>query len=261
MKKVVVLLLLLVILSVYSFSATKIRVGASPIPHAEILNFVKDDLKGKGYELEVVVFNDYVLPNLALANGELDANYFQHVPYLESFTSKRGIKGLVPVFGIHIEPMGFYLKKDLSELSKGDKIALPNDPTNEGRALLLLHNNGLIKLKDPKKLDSTIRDIVENPKGLKFIEVEAGFVPRVYKEDKSVVGAVINTNYALEMGLNPLKDSTFVEGSKSPYVNVVVVREKDKDKDWVKALKEVLLTDKVRKFILEKYKGAVVPVF
>lgn len=260
MKKVFVLLLL-IILSVSSFSAIKIKIGASPVPHAEILNFVKEDLEEKGYVLDIVVFNDYVLPNLALANGELDANYFQHIPYLESFTSKRGIKGLVPVFGVHIEPMGFYLKKPLEELSKGDKIALPNDPTNEGRALLLLHNNGLIKLKDPKKLDSTVRDILENPKGLKFIEVEAGFVPRVYKEDKSVVGAVINTNYALEIGLNPLKDSTFVEDSKSPYTNVVVVREEDKNADWVKALKEVLLTDKVRDFILKKYNGAVVPVF
>lgn len=259
MKKLFVLLVLLGV--VLSFGTTKIKIGATPVPHAEILETIEEDLAEMGYQLEIIVFNDYVLPNLALSNGELDANYFQHVPYLESFTSQRGIKGLISVKAIHVEPMGFFLKKPLSDLAPGDKIAVPNDPTNEGRALILLHNNGLIELKDPSKLESTILDIKENPKQLTFVEIEAGFIPRLYTDDKSVAGAVINTNYALTINLNPIKDAEFMEGAESPYANVITIREEDKDKAWLKALLSVLTTEKVRDFINEKYEGAVVAVF
>ena len=253
---------LLVLLGVvFAFGTTKIRIGATPVPHAEILEVIKADLAELGYELEIIVFNDYVLPNIALSTGELDANYFQHVPYLESFTSQRGIKGLVSAKAIHVEPMGFFLKKPLSELAPGDKIAVPNDPTNEGRALILLHNNGLIVLKDPSKLESTVLDIKENPKQLTFVEIEAGFIPRVYTDDKTVAGAVINTNYALTINLNAVKDSEFIEGAESPYAHIITIRETDKDAAWLEALISVLTSEKVRDFINEKYDGAVVPVF
>jgi D-methionine transport system substrate-binding protein len=259
MKKFLVLLVLLGV--VFAFGTTKIRIGATPVPHAEILEVIKADLSELGYELEIVVFNDYVLPNIALSTGELDANYFQHVPYLESFTSQRGIKGLVSAKAIHVEPMGFFLKKPLSELAPGDKIAVPNDPTNEGRALILLHNNGLIELKDPSKLESTVLDIKENPRQLTFVEIEAGFIPRVYTDDKTVAGAVINTNYALTINLNAVKDAEFIEGAESPYANIITIREVDKDEAWLEALIRVLTSEKVRDFINEKYDGAVVPVF
>ncbi|KUK89771.1 MULTISPECIES: MetQ/NlpA family ABC transporter substrate-binding protein [unclassified Mesotoga] len=259
MKKFLVLLVLLGV--VFAFGTTKIRIGATPVPHAEILEVIKADLAELGYELEIVVFNDYVLPNIALSTGELDANYFQHVPYLESFTSQRGIKGLVSAKAIHVEPMGFFLKKPLSELAPGDKIAVPNDPTNEGRALILLHNNGLIELKDPSKLESTVLDIKENPRQLTFVEIEAGFIPRVYTDDKTVAGAVINTNYALTINLNAVKDSEFIEGGESPYANIITIRETDKGEAWLEALISVLTSEKVRDFINEKYDGAVVPVF
>ena len=259
MKKLLLVWVLLGL--VLAFGAEKIKVGATPVPHAEILEIVKEDLAALGYELEIVVFNDYVLPNIALSTGELSANYFQHVPYLVSFTTQRGIKGLISVKAIHVEPMGFFLKKPLESLEAGDKIAIPNDPTNEGRALILLHNNGLIQLKDPTKLESTVRDIESNPRKLDFVEIEAGFIPRVYTDDKTVVGAVINTNYALTINLNATKDAEFIEGGESPYANIITIREADKDKDWVKALVGVLTTDKVRNFINEKYGGAVVPVF
>lgn len=259
MKKFLVLIVLLGV--VFAFGTTKIRIGATPVPHAEILEVIKADLAELGYELEIIVFNDYVLPNIALSTGELDADYFQHVPYLESFTSQRGIKGLVSAKAIHVEPMGFFLKKPLSELAPGDKIAVPNDPTNEGRALILLHNNGLIVLKDPSKLESTVLDIKENPKQLTFVEIEAGFIPRVYTDDKTVAGAVINTNYALTINLNAVKDSEFIEGAESPYANIITIRETDKDAAWLEALISVLTSEKVRDFINEKYDGAVVPVF
>jgi len=259
MKKFLVLIVLLGV--VFAFGTTKIRIGATPVPHAEILEVIKADLAELGYELEIVVFNDYVLPNIALSTGELDANYFQHVPYLESFTSQRGIKGLVSAKAIHVEPMGFFLKKPIEELSLGEKIAVPNDPTNEGRALILLHNNGLIELKDPSKLESTVLDIKENPRQLTFVEIEAGFIPRVYTDDKTVAGAVINTNYALTINLNAVRDAEFIEGGESPYANIITIREVDKDKAWVEALISVLTSEKVRDFINEKYDGAVVPVF
>ena len=260
MKKNITVILLVVLIAGFALSE-KIRIGATPVPHAEILEFIKPELEKNGFELEVVVFNDYVLPNMALANGELDANYFQHVPYLEVFTSERGIEGLVPQPPIHVEPMGFYTKKALDELEKNDKVVVPNDPTNEGRALLLLHNNGIIKLKDPENLKSTVIDIAENPKGLKFNEVEAGFIPRVYNTDDSVEAAVINTNYAISAGLNPIEDAKFYEGEDSAYANIVVVRQEDTKSEWLDVLQSALRSEAVKEFILNKYEGAVVPTF
>ncbi|PNR96425.1 MetQ/NlpA family ABC transporter substrate-binding protein [Petrotoga olearia] len=249
--------------ALFGFGRNTFKVGATPVPHAEILEFVKDDFKEKtGVELQIVIFTDYVQPNLALEDGSIDANYFQHEPYLETFKRERKLPDLVSVAKIHVEPMGFYLKKELKDLKKGDLIIIPNDVTNEGRSLLLLQEYGVIKLgerEDP--LVATIKDIVENPYGLVFKELEAPYLPRTYKEDKNVVGAIINTNYAIEAGLNPLEDAVFFEGAQSPYANIIAVKESRVDDELVKALIEVLTTDKVRKVILEKYNGAVVPVF
>lgn len=255
------LLVLVIVLAITVLGTTKVRIGVTPIPFVDILEFIRPELEEAGIDLEIVVFSDYVLPNLALSSGELDANFFQHIQYLKSFTAQRGIKGLVASVNMLIAPMGFYMKKPYEELKKGDKIALPNDPTNETRALLLLHNNGLITLKDPTKADMTVRDVQENPKGIVLVEMEAGFVPRVFKEDATVAGAVINTNYALSIGLNSQKDATFFEGKDSPYANYIVVREKDVDSNWLAVLAEIITRDEVREFILEKFEGSIVPTF
>jgi len=249
--------------ALFGFGSNTFKVGATPVPHAEILEFVKDDFKEKtGADLEIVIFTDYVQPNLALEDGSIDANFFQHEPYLETFKKERNLPDLLSVAKIHVEPMGFYLKKDLNSLKKGDLIIIPNDVTNEGRSLLLLQEHGVIKLKEREdNLVATIKDIVENPYGLVFKELEAPYLPRTYREDKNVVGAVINTNYAIEAGLNPLEDAVFYEGAESPYANIIAIKKSRIDDELVKALVEVLTTDKVRKFILEKYNGAVVPVF
>ena len=259
MKKV--LLVLVIVMAIIVCGATKVKIGVTPIPFVDILEFIRPQLEEAGIELEIVVFSDYVLPNLALSSKELDANFFQHAQYLKSFTAQRGVKGLVSAVNVLIAPMGFYLKKPLEDLKKGDKIALMNDPTNETRALLLLHNNGLITLKDPSKADLTVRDIQDNPKGLVLVEMEAGFVPRVFKEDDTVVGAVLNANYALSIGLNSQKDATFVEDSNSPYANFIVVREEDLNSQWLATLKQIITRDEVRQFIREKFEGSIVPTF
>jgi D-methionine transport system substrate-binding protein len=236
-----------------------LKVGATPVPHAEILEFVKDDLAEEGVELEIVEFTDYVTPNLALSDGSIDANYFQHVPYLNQFSTDRGLD-LVPVTKVHIEPIGLYSDKytDLDQIPEGSKIAVPNDPSNEGRALILLHNNGIITLEDPSDLNATPLDIVENPKNIKFEELEAAQLPRVLPD---VAGAVINTNYALEADLNPVDDALVLESSESPYVNILVVRAGDEDNENIQKLVEALNTTKVKEFILEEYEGAIVPAF
>ncbi|KCB22680.1 MetQ/NlpA family ABC transporter substrate-binding protein [Bordetella hinzii] len=239
--------------------AEKLTIAATQVPHAEILEVVKPVLAKEGVELDIKVFSDYVQPNLQVADKQLDANFFQHKPYLDSFNKDRKTS-LVPVALVHVEPFGAYSKKikKLDELKTGASVAIPNDPSNSGRALVLLQKQGLIKLKDPSNILATPVDVVENPKKLKFRELEAAMLPRSLGD---VDLALINTNYALEAGLVPTKDALFIEGSDSPYANIVVTREDNKDAPAVKKLVQALHSDAVRKFIVEKYKGAVVPAF
>ena len=242
-----------------AFANETIKVGATPVPHAEILEAVKPVLAKEGYDLEIVEFNDYVQPNLATSDGQLDANYFQHLPYLESFVKERG-SDLVSVAGVHIEPIAIYSHKikDLKDLKEGSTVAIPNDPTNGGRALLLLQSAGLITLDDPKSITATSLDIKDNPKNLKFSELEAPQLPRSL-DDADI--SVINVNYAIGAGLNPVKDSLFIEGADSPYVNVIVANSKTKDSAKVKALIKAVQTPEIKKFIEDKYQGSVVAAF
>ncbi|WP_127494266.1 MetQ/NlpA family ABC transporter substrate-binding protein [Paenibacillus glycanilyticus] len=236
-----------------------LKVGATPVPHAEILNFIKPALKEQGINLEVMEFNDYIQPNTQLYEKELDANFFQHTPYLDQFNKDKGYD-LVSVAGVHIEPMGAYSKKIKSadELKDGAKVVIPNDPTNGGRALQLLAANNVIKLKDGVGVSATVHDITENPKNLKITEVEAATLPRVLGE---VDLALINSNFALEADLVPTKDAIFIEGSDSPYVNILVARPDNKDSDAMKKLAAALQSPDVKKFIEDKYAGAIVPAF
>lgn len=237
--------------------STTIKVGAVPVPHAEILEFVKPILAKEGINLEIVNFNDYVQPNLALDKGDIDANYFQHTPYLESFNKDHNLK-LVALAKVHIEPMAFYsLKnKSLDQFKNGDTIAIPNDPTNAGRALALLEKAGLIKLKDGVGVKATVQDIADNPKQLKVTAMDAAQLPRVLQD---VAGAVINTNYALEAKLNPTKDSLFIEDKDSPYANLLVVKQDRVNDPALLKLAQVLTTPEVKKFIEDKYQGSIVP--
>lgn len=238
-----------------------ITVAASPTPHAEILAEAAKVLAKEGWELKVTEFEDYVQPNLVVDSGEIDANYFQHKPYLDNFNEENGTK-LVSVAGIHYEPFGIYpgTKKSLDELADGDTIAVPNDTTNEARALLLLQDNGLIKLKDGAGLKATVRDIEENPKNLKIEELEAAQVARV-KDEVAVV--VLNGNYALEAGFSVAKDAIAYEKSDSEaaktYVNIIAVKEGNENNEGIKALVDALKSDDVKKFINDTYDGAVIP--
>lgn len=240
----------------------KIKVGASPSPHAEILEEANKVLKDKGYELDIVVYNDYVQPNIAVDTGELDANFFQHYPYLESFNEERGTK-IVSVGVTHYEPFGIYAGKvsSLDDLKDGAKIAVPNDVTNEARALQLLAAQGLIKIKDGAGLTATKNDIVENPKSIELLEVEAAQVPRSLQD---VDVAVVNGNYAIEAGLK-VKDALAVEDSSSEaantYANIVAVKEGNEKNEEILALLEAIQSPEVKKFIEDKYEGAVVPLF
>lgn len=236
-----------------------LNVAASATPHAEILEQVVDVLAQQGIDLQIHEYGDYIVPNTAVEEGEEDANYFQHLPYLESFNEKEGTH-LVSAGGIHIEPMGVYAGKtaSLEELPDGAEIAIPNDPTNEGRALLLLEAQGLIKLADDAGLEATPNDIAENPKGLTFKELEAAMIPNAVEE---VDLSVINVNYALEAGFDPTTDALAIEDADSPYVNIVAVKEGNENDPAILALVEALQSDAVRDFIKETYGGAVVPVF
>lgn len=237
-----------------------LKVGASATPHAEILKQVVEPLKEEGIDLQVVEYGDYVVPNTAVEEGENDANYFQHTPYLESFNKEHGTH-LVAVAELHYEPMGIYAGKctSLDALADGATIAIPNDPTNEGRALLLLEAQGLITLKDSSNLESTPNDIAENPKNLKFSEMEAAMLPQTVED---VDLSVINSNYALEGGFDPVNDALATETADStPYPNVLCVKEGNEDNEAIQALVKALKTDAVRSFIEETYKGAVVPLF
>ena len=238
----------------------KITVAASATPHAEILEEAKTLLKDKGYELEVKVFDDYVQPNNVVESGEFDANYFQHVPYLEQFNEEKGTH-LVVAGKIHYEPFGIYpgTKKDLKDIAKGDKIAVPNDTTNEARALLLLQDNGIIKLKEGAGIKATVNDIEENPNNIEIVELEAAQVPRVVNE---VAYVVLNGNYALEANYTVKKDALAYEKSDSEaaktYVNIIAVKEGNENSKKIKALVDVLKSDSIKKFINEKYDGAVI---
>ncbi|MFD2609676.1 MetQ/NlpA family ABC transporter substrate-binding protein [Deinococcus taklimakanensis] len=240
-------------------SAGTLRVGASPVPHAEILNFVKPILAKQGVELKVQEFTDYVTPNVALGEGSIDVNFFQHVPYLNSFQKDRPL-GIVAGAKVHVEPIGVYSRrvKQLRDLKSGATIAIPNDPSNSGRALKLLEQAGLIRLKPNAGINATVRDISTNLKKLKFRELDAAQLPRALGD---VDAAVINTNYALEAGLNPLKDALKLEGKQSPYANVLATKPATlKNPDYLK-LVAALRSPEVRAFILKKYNGAVVPAF
>ncbi len=240
-----------------------ITIAASATPHAEILEQAAPLLAAQGWTLEVTVFNDYVQPNMVVESGEFDANYFQHIPYLDSFNEEQGTH-LVNAGGIHYEPFGIYpgTKSDLTTLEKGDVVAVPNDTTNEARALLLLQDNGVITLKDGVGLEATVRDIVDNPNEIEIQELEAAQVPRVKDE---VAFVVLNGNYALEAGFSVAKDAVAYEQADSEaaktYVNVIAVKEGNENNEAVQALVKALQSDTVKDYINNTFGGAVVPAF
>ncbi|WP_449430400.1 MetQ/NlpA family ABC transporter substrate-binding protein [Pseudomonas putida] len=256
MKK---LLAVVAAVAAFSVQAETLTVAATPVPHAEILKFVQPQLAKQGVELKVKEFTDYIQPNVQVAEKRLDANFFQHQPYLDEFNKAKGTH-LVSVVGVHLEPLGAYSSKlkKLDELPSGATVVIPNDATNGGRALLLLDKAGVIKLKDNSNILSTVKDITVNDKNLKFRELEAATIPRVLTQ---VDLALINTNYALEAKLNPEKDALVIEGSDSPYVNILVARPDNKDSDAMQKLAAALHSPEVKQFITEKYKGAVIPAF
>jgi len=237
----------------------KLIVAATAVPHAEILEVVKPMLKEQGVDLDVRVFNDYVQPNDQLVQKQVDVNYFQTEPYLDAYNRDRK-SGLVTVAGVHIEPFGAYSRKvkSLDELREGADVVIPNDPSNNSRALILLHNAGVIQLQDPKNALATQRDIIANPKNLKFRELDSAMLPRVLDQ---VDLALINTNYALDAGLNPTQDALAIESKDSPYVNFLVARPDNKDDPRVQKLAQALTSPQVKEFIAQKYKGAVLPAF
>ncbi|MBA1276228.1 MetQ/NlpA family ABC transporter substrate-binding protein [Stutzerimonas stutzeri] len=240
-------------------AADELNVAATAVPHAEILEFIKPQLAEQGVDLKVKVFTDYVQPNIQVAEKRLDANFFQHQPYLDEFNKGKGTE-LVSVAGVHIEPFGAYSSKlkSLDELPKDANVVIPNDATNGGRALLLLAKAGVITLEEGAGITATPKDIAENPKNIKVRELEAATLPRVLTQ---VDLALINTNYALEAKLNPTEDALIIEGSDSPYVNILVARPDNKDSAAMQKLAAALHSEEVRKFIEEKYQGAVVPAF
>lgn len=258
MKKIFAVLAVALIATAFAFAggasetdANTITIGATPDPHAAMLEVIKEDLAAQGYTLVIQEFTDYNIPNEAVNSGELDANFFQHIPYLESQNRDRGYD-LVNCGGIHIEPLAVYSNewKSLADLPEKAKIAIPNDPTNEGRALLLLQDAGLIKLAPEAGLEATPADIIENPKNFRFSEIEAASLPRILQD---VDAAVINGNYAIPAGLIASRDGLFVEGANSPYVNVIACKSGNENDPAIKALVEALKSDKVAAYIAERY--------
>ncbi|MGI8384684.1 MetQ/NlpA family ABC transporter substrate-binding protein [Robertmurraya sp. P23] len=241
---------------------TELVVGASNVPHAEILEEAKSLLEEKGFELKIETFQDYILPNQALESGDLDANYFQHIPYLESQMAEHGYD-FANAGGIHIEPMGVYSKKykSLDDLPEGAHIIMSSSVADHGRILTMLEKEGLITLKEGvNNVEATVEDIAENPKKIHFdTEYEASLLPQIYNNNEGDA-VLINSNYAIDAGLNPIEDSIAIEDKESPYVNVIAVRKDDENSEAIKALVEVLHSKEIQDFILEKYKGAVVPV-
>lgn len=266
MKKYLVLALLLIVASTSigcfgDDGREKITVAATPVPHAEILKEAKSLMKEKGYNLVIKEFSDYVTPNLAVDQDEVEANFFQHVPYLDDFNKERGTH-IVSIGAVHYEPFGIYKgqKKSLEELAQGDKIAVPNDITNEARALLLLESAGIIKLKSGASLTATIRDIVDNPYDIQIVEMESAQIPRALD---SVAVACMNGNYAIEAGFK-VSEALYIEDQNSEaavkYANVVCVKEGREEEEWAKALIEVLKSEKVKDFIERKYEKSVIAV-
>ncbi len=261
MKKLYVFVLIVLIFSLVSCgskTSDTVKIGATAVPHAEILNHLMEDFEAEGLKVEIVEYSDYVKPNLDLDSGDIYANFFQHKQYLDAFNTEHGTD-IVSAGGVHIEPLGLYSNKikSLDELKDGDEITIPNDATNGARALMLLSKNGVIKLKDENNTLATELDIVENPKNLKFTPIDAAQLPRTLED---VSASVINTNYALEADIDP-KSSIIKESSDSPYVNILCVSGDNLDSETTKKLIKVLNSDKCKKFIEENYKGAVVPAF
>lgn len=241
-----------------STDGKKVVIGVSPAPHKEIAEKAKEILAKNGIDLEIKEFDDYVTPNTSLEEKDIDLNFFQHIPYLENFNKERGTK-IVSLGGVHIEPLGVYSKKykSLDELKDGDEVIIPNDATNGARALKLLEENNVIKLKADAGLEATEKDIAENPKNLKFTPVEAATIPRAY-EDAAI--AVINSNYALEANLSPKNDAIATEKAEgNPFANVIAAREADKDNETYKKVLEAFQSDEVKKYIEEKFEGEIIP--
>ncbi|RVU55041.1 MetQ/NlpA family ABC transporter substrate-binding protein [Anaerosphaera multitolerans] len=240
-------------------SENKIVIGVSPTPHGEIIENLLPKFEEAGLEVEIVNYDDYVQPNLQLDAGDLDANYFQHGPYLETFNKENNLD-LVSIGSVHIEPMGVYSKdaNSIDEIAEGSDVIIPNDAANGGRALLLLEKEGLIKLKDSTNILSTEQDIVENPKNITIVPMDAQNIPNVYEDAGA---AVINSNFAIGAGLNPTKDTIALEAGDSPYTNVVAVRAEDKDLEKFKTFMEIVQSEETEKFIEEKYEGAVIAAF
>lgn len=236
-----------------------LTVAATAIPHAQVLEFIKPKLAAEGLKIEVKVFNDYVQPNTQVAEKRIDVSYFETLPYLQSFNRDKGTN-LVAIQGVHVEPIGAYSRrwKTIGEVPNGATVAIPNDASTEGRALILLAKNGVLTLRDPKNALSSLKDITGNPRNLKFKELEAPALPRVLDQ---VDLAVINTNYALDAKLNPGKDALIIEDKTSPYVNYLVGRPDNKDDPRVKKLAAALTSPEVKAFIEKKYGGAVIPAF
>ena len=254
-----ILISLLTLLVSCSSNEKGLKVSASPVPHAEILEFVKQDLNEQGVNLIIITTDDYNIPNRALADLELDANFFQHRPFLD-MQKEAFDYPLVELTSVEIEPMGLYSTKisTLAELKKGSRVAIPNDPSNEARALFLLESQGLIELTPKNNPHSTLLNISKNPKDLKFVELDAAMIPRTLADLEL---AAINTNYALDAGLNPLQDAIALEDKNSPYANLVVIRKGDENREDIQALKKVLTSEKMRDFLKKKYKGAILPAF
>lgn len=239
----------------FSASAETIKVGVTPGPHAQILEKVKEEAAKKGLDIKVIEFSDYVVPNAALSSGDIEANSFQHQPYLDNQIADRGYK-IVSVGTTVNFPIGIYSTKykTFADIPAGSSIGIPNDPTNGGRVLLLLADKGIIKLKDGVGVKASVVDVVENPKKLKFVEIDAAQLPRSLPD---LAAAGINTNYAKEAGLDPVKDPILREDPKGPYVNLIAVRTADKDKPWVKTLVDAYHSPEIKAFVAERFKGNV----
>ncbi|HLR35573.1 MAG TPA: MetQ/NlpA family ABC transporter substrate-binding protein [Tissierellales bacterium] len=240
-------------------NSNKIKIGVSPVPHSEIIEFIKDDLEKDGVEVEIVEFTDYIIPNKALDDKDIDANFFQHEPYMNDFREKEDLD-IVSLGAVHIEPMGLFSTKhdNINDLKDGSTIAIPNDATNGGRALLLLEQNGLIKLDDKAGLLATENDIVENPKNLEIEALEAAQLPRVLND---LDGAIINGNYALEADLVPTEDALILEEKDSPFANIIAIRKGEENEEKFKILMKHIQSDKVKKFIEDNYEGTLIPAF